>query len=192
MSERRSSGPGCLKISLGIGCIAPAAFCCGLIVIALIIAVVIRAGREQATQEAIERNGGRGAFESPIAASAWMAFKDGQVRATRVIRPAAVSADPFRFGNAAPAAGAEYAVVWFELSCTADKCDPGSIKLRLTGTDGTEWDEKARALVDNFDSNDAVKGGTTSGWQCFEVPTGTALRTIRVEWGAETLHVGVP
>ncbi len=189
--ERR--GPGCLGIGLSIGCVAPAAFCVGLIIIAAVVAAVIQSNKENATEKAVERNGGLGTFEAPIPAGTWADFKNGDVRATRIVRPANTMVEEFNQFNADAPQGADYVLVWFELTCQIDMCHPSTLDIRLMDAAGGDWGEPwVLVLDDDFDHNDAVRNGTIQGWQAFEFPTGEPISTIKIEWGSETLHLAPP
>jgi hypothetical protein len=190
----KGGGPGVLKIGLGVGCVGPLALCIGLIVIVVIVAALIQAGEEAATEEAVERNNGRGTLDEPIAAGNWMDFEDGDVRVTRIVRPANEEVEEMNFLNDDPTSGTEYVLVWFEMKCGEDKCNPPiDTDLHLMDSDGTAWKEPLFiALDDDLDHEEAIRGGTMAGWQAFEFPTREPIRTIRVKWGSETLHVEPP
>ncbi len=189
---KQKGGPGCLKIGLGVGCIAPAAFCAGLIIIAVIIAALVQAGKKSVTEEAIKRNGGLGSSEKPIAAQDWAEFKEGRVRATRLIRNADQMIEGFNSFNPDPPVGADYVLVWFELECHADKCNPGLLDLRLMDSQKKAWGEPWVLVLDPDFETDALRGATTSGWQGFQFPINETIQTIKIEWTNETLYIQPP
>ena len=192
-AKQKNGGPGCFKISLGVGCIAPAAFCSGLIVIAVIIAFLVQAGKESATEDAIKRNNDFGSFEKPIVAMEWAQFEKGNVRATRIIRPADEMIESFNMFNDESPTGADYVLVWFELECQSDKCNPRLLDLRLMDAQEKAWGEPWVLVLENdLDSEEALRDASISGWQGFEFPTGEKIQTIKIEWGSETLHVVPP
>jgi hypothetical protein len=189
MGEKK--GPGCLKIGLGVGCVAPIAFCIGVIVIIMIVVALVQQGKKTATEDAIKHNNDRGAFETPI--DGWADFEKGNIRATSLIRPADDMIEFFNQFNDESPTGADYVLVWFEMECESDKCNPGLLDLRLMDAEEKEWGEPWLLLLeDDFDSEEALRGNTIGGWQGFEFPTGETIQTIKVEWSAETLHLAVP
>lgn len=193
-SRKESRGPGCLKIGLGVGCIAPIVFCIGVVIIIAIIVTLVQQGEKAATEEAIERNGGFGSFEKPIAAQEWADFETVDLRAMRIERPADAMVEEFNPFNDDSPEGADYVLVWFELRCEQDKCStPISLDLQLMEDEDTKWGESLFTVVDNdLDADEALDGSMISGWQLFEFPTGKEIKTIRAKWGSETLHLTVP
>ena len=191
-AEKKGRGPGCFKIGLGVGCVAPAAFCGAVIVVIIIVAALIQANKESATEDAIKRNGGLGSFEKPIAVEGWAVFDKGKVRAMRLVRPATDMVEEFNMFNPDPPLGADYVLVWFDLECQIDKCNPGALSLHLTDGQKKDWGEPWLLVLDSDFETDAVRGATTSGWQGFQFPTGEPIQTIKIEWGAETLQVQPP
>lgn len=189
---KQKGGPGCFKIGLGVGCVAPAAFCVGLVVIAVIVMALVQAGEKSATEEAVKRNNGFGSFEKPISVQQWAVFEKGTVRATRLIRQADQMVEEFNTFNPNPPAGADYALVWFELQCNVERCDPDLLDLRLMDSQEKAWGEPWVLVLDSDFDKAALRGATTAGWQGFQFPVGETVRTIKIEWGSETLHVEPP
>ncbi|MCD4685779.1 MAG: hypothetical protein K8S97_07570 [Anaerolineae bacterium] len=191
-SERR--GPSCLGIGLGIGCVAPALFCGGVLVILLIIAVLINAGQDKAQKDALEANNGRGTLDEPIAAGTWMQFDDGEVRATQLIRPADATIEGFHSGNRDAADGAEYVLVWFDVRCNQAKCNEIlHTGFRLVDTDGKEWDEEIIfVLSENLNGQEAIEGGMMAGWQVFEIAQGNAIQAVKVTFEGVSLYCDPP
>jgi hypothetical protein len=193
--ERKDSG--CLQIA-GLSCTLPMIGCAALVVCSLatvvIIALLVGVGRKRATEEAIERNGGYGALESPIPANTWAQFNDGSVMAVRLVRPATSMVEGFSTLNEAPPAGADYVLVWLSIYCDKDKCDPPrDTDIHLIDAAGAHWKEPPLLILDDdLDHQEAVRGATVEGWQAFEFPTGGQIQTIRVKWGPETLHLAPP
>jgi len=190
---KQKGGPGCLKLSLSFGCGGPLFFCAGIVGIVIVLAVLVQAGKESATEKAIERNNGYGSFEKPISEQRWADFENGNVRVTRIIRPADAMIEDFnQFNDDAPA-GAEYVLAWFELKCEADECRPRALDLRLMDKNEKAWGEPwILVLDDDFDSNKALRGATIAGWQGFAFPKNEEVQTIKIEWNNETLHIKPP
>lgn len=186
----KQKGPGCLKYALSFGCGVPMAFCGGLILVALVIAYLVNQGEEAATKDAIERNNGRGIIEQPIASGEWAKFEDGQLRSTRLIRPADEMIEDFNTFNDESPEGADYVLVWFEVKCEADRCQPSvDLKLRLVDDAGKEWSEPLFIVLrEDLDSQEAVRNGSMAGWQVFEFPSGEDIQSIWMKWDTETLY----
>ncbi|HML25039.1 MAG TPA: hypothetical protein PKD09_25520 [Aggregatilinea sp.] len=186
--------PGCLGISLGVGCGAPLFFCIGLIVIVAVIAAVIQSQKEDATEKIVDANAGHGTLENPIPVGQWAAFTGGQVTAQRIVRPATEMVEGFNQFNSNPATGAEYVLLWFDLRCTEDRCVPRvDLKIRLVDSAGKQWGEPTIVMLDDdFDDTDAVSGAAIGGWQAFEYPSNEPIQAIWIEWGDETLYLLPP
>lgn len=201
MSEPRivvqQKGPGCLRL-LGLSLTLPVVGCIGLAICAVVLCggvlVLIGAGEKAATEQAVQRNGGLGTLDEPIPARTWARFKDGNVLAVRTVRPANAMIEGFSAFNRPAAAGADYVLVWFQFQCQKDKCIPWvDTDLYLVAPDGKSWDEIAFLdLDDHLDTKEALKGAVIEGWQAFEFPSGSAVRAVRVKWGAETLYLQLP
>lgn len=191
--KRERRGPGCLGIGLGIGCVAPAAFCVGLIVIIAIIAAVIQSQQEKEEQDALAANEGRGTLEEPVPVGQWIKFDDGEVRVGRVVRPANAMVANFNMFNDDPAAGAEYVLVWFDVLCEQQDCHLfWDVSFDLVGSDGKTWDEASAVLEPDLDSQDAIEGATVGGWQAFEVPVGATISAVRVDFESVALYAELP
>lgn len=192
--RKERSGPGCLSIGLGIGCVAPIAFVIGVIAIIVIVLALVAQGQETATEEAVAANNDRGTLDKPIAAGDWMTFDDGKVRATRLVRPADAQIEEMNRFNDAPSEGAEYVLVWFELTCLQPECSASwNISLWLVDTDGKEWNEATfMVLDDDFDGQNAVEGGTIAGWQVFEIAKGKPIKALKVQFESVPLYVEPP
>lgn len=191
--EKKSGGAGCLKLSLAGGCGVPAAFCLGLIVIAIIIAVLVQQGKKASTKEAIQRNNDLGTFTDPIPSGRAALFKDGTLKVVDVLRPANQRVKSDNMFNDDPAAGAEYVLVKFEIVCKASRCNPGLMSFHLMDANEKEWGEPLLlVLSDDFDSQEAITGGTAQGWQGFQFPIGEPIKTVKVEWSNETLQLALP
>ena len=192
--QREKSGPGCLKLGFSVGCIAPALFCVGLIVLVVVIVALVQQGEEKATKDAVDRNEGRGTLEEPIATGEWMIFEEGKVRATRLVRPANSVVEEMNMFNDDPPQGTEYVLVWFEIACEKDECHPSiDTDLHLIDTEDEDWEEPLfLVLEDDLDDARAIKGAQIAGWQAFEFPEQRAIQTIRVKWGSEILHTIPP
>lgn len=191
--KRERRGPSCLGIGLGVGCVAPAAFCIGVTIIAVIIFALVQEGEKAATDEAIEANDGRGSLEEPITAGEWMKFDDGQVRATRMIRPADDMVEDFNMFNDESAEGAEFALVWYEVKCEKESCTAFNINFHLVDVDGKQWDEESFMVLDeDLDGQEAIEGGMMSGWQVFEIAQDKAVQALKIKFGAATLYVEPP
>ncbi|MBN1201453.1 MAG: hypothetical protein JXJ20_06320 [Anaerolineae bacterium] len=191
-------GPGCLKWLFGgifgLGCGVPIAFCGGIILLIIIVAALIQQGEKAATNEAIDRNDGRGTLEEPIRAGEWAIFEDGEVQSTRMIQPADDVIKEFNRYNSDSSEGAEYVLIWFKIKCNKDRCYPPlDLDLHLVDSDGTKWKEPLFiTLDDDLDRKDGVKGSTLEGWQAFEFPTSETIEGISIKWGGETLYQEVP
>lgn len=194
MSEKKGGGPGCLKIGLGVGCVAPVVFIIGVIVVIVVIVALVQQGQQSATEEAIDRNGGYGTVEKPIPVGTWAKFERGQIRATRLVRPADAMVEKFNSFNDEAPSGAEYVLVWFELKCGEEKCTPSiDLDLRLEDENGKAWKEPwVLVLDDDFDNQEALEGASIEGWQGFEFPVDEAIVAIKVKWGNETLYLAAP
>lgn len=165
-----------------------------MIILCIGLIVIIRAGEKAATDKAIdELNNGRGTQDEPIARGTFMKFNHGQVRATRMIRPATTMVtDMFRV-NQPPAAGADWVLVWFEVTCEKQECREFELDLQLVDNEGQEWSEPELfelALADKLD--EAIQGATMSGWQAFEVSQSVSLELLKVKWGGVTLYQEIP
>ena len=193
VKEKRKA-PGCLGISLGVGCGAPLFFCIGLIVIVILIAAVLQSQKEDATKKAVDVNVGQGTLENPIDAGARVQFTNAAVTVERMVRPATAMVEGFNAYNEDPAVGAEYVLLWVNLICQKDHCQPQlDFKIRLVDTAGKEWGEPFVVILDsNLDGQEALRGATLSGWQAFEYPIGEPIQVIWMNWGDETLYVRPP
>jgi hypothetical protein len=149
-------------------------------------------GADEATREAVEQNAGRGRQNNPIAAGEWIKFREGNVRATQIVRPATDFVNE-QMGavDVQPAVGADFLVIWFELECKKDFCDENELDIQLIDNQDSKWPEAVLPLfVSGFD--DAVEGSTTAGWQVFEFPKNREIELIEVKWGAAKLYVRPP
>lgn len=182
---REKGGRGCFKNLLILFVL--------LVVVVIGLFALLNPSTETAEQSAA-RNAGRGTLDTPIPVNEWMQFKDGQVRATKIIRPANTRVKQMNMFNDDAPAGADYVLVWFEVKCEKDHCR-GNIDLDLWLIDDAEkqWGEPTFiTLEDNLDSAEALRGSMMAGWQVFEYPTGKEIEAIRIRWSGETLHTEAP
>lgn len=172
------------------GCIRNLAIISGILILAVIVLSALNNGQE----EALKSNDGRGTLDNPISAGEWMQFDDGQVRVTRMIRPADAMVEGFNMFNDEPAAGAEYALVWFEIKCEQERCNATwNTNLRLVDEDGKQWKEPTLIVLDNdLDGQEAIEGGLMSGWQAFEVAKDKKVQAVYVEFEGVTLYTTPP
>lgn len=194
LKKKRSGGPGCLKIGLGVGCVAPIAALVGVVVIVAIVVSMISAGEEASTKDAVSANDGRGTLDNPISPRQPMVFDAGEVRATRLVRPADAMIEDFNMYNDAPAAGTEYALVWYEVECGEEECDAAlDLSFALVDSDGKEWGEELFLVLSNdLDDEEAIRGGVMSGWQVFEIAKGKSIEALKVKFGTATLYAAPP
>lgn len=71
----------------------------------LLATAIACASSEEQTKDAVNKNAGRGTLDNSIPAGEWMDFKDGKVRATRMIRPASTQIKRMNMYNADPQLG---------------------------------------------------------------------------------------
>lgn len=180
---KRSCFGGMMKW-IGIGVVA----CIGLVVVAV---VLLGLGSKAATDKAIDNNGGRGSEDEPIAANTFMKFENGEVRATRLIRPATRDVSQMNQFNDEPAAGAEWVLVWFEVKCEQDECRQSQLNLKLVDAEGKEWGEPILITLDT-PLDDAIEGATMQGWQAFEFPQTGTIDLIKVGWSSVSLYQEPP
>jgi hypothetical protein len=183
---QQQKGGSCLKRSV-IGCGA-------LIALMIVCGIIYAIAQSQATKEAVARNNGRGTLDKPIAATDWMEFENGDVRVTRIMRPASAEVERMNMFNDEPAEGAEFVLVWLEVKCNQSRCTPSvDLSLHLAAPDKHEWSEPLFiVLEDNLDAGEALRDSTVGGWQVFEYPTGQDIQALKVNWGAETLYTALP
>jgi SH3-like domain-containing protein len=125
-----------------------------------------------------------GSQRSPYPANTWLDFPNGQVRATRIERPANATVDQFSIINDAPPVGAEYVLIWFEVKCEASLCEAfKDLDIRLIDSNGQAWPESWWLVLNpDLDSMEAVQGYMMEGWQVFEFPIGESIQSIQVQW----------
>lgn len=125
-----------------------------------------------------------GTANLPLPAGSWLKFDSGQVRATRYIRPANSVVADFNMFNSDPSVGADYVLVWFEVYCEQQTCDPGAdLDIRLIDSTGQLWGEMLfEVLEPDLDMMSGLQGSTLAGWQLFEVPIGRNISRIQVKW----------
>lgn len=193
-SKRERGGPGCLKIGLGVGCVAPVLFLIGVIVIVVVIASLVQAGQKKATEDAVSANAGRGTLDNPVEAGQWMIFDSGKVRVTKLVRPADATIKDMNMFNDEPAAGTEYTLVWYEVACGKDKCNARwDLDLALVDVDQKTWEEEPFIVLDSdLDGQDAIEGGIMSGWQAFQVAKDKDIQALKVKFDLVTLYAAVP
>lgn len=189
---------GCVGVFLGtfaaLGIFAFVIIGCIIIACVGMIALFVT-GQEAADNLAQEANGGKGDQDNPIEAGQWIIFTGAEIRPVRITRPATDEVERFNQFNEAPAAGADYVLVWFEVKCLATTCDlqtEGS-GFWLVDEAGKEWGEPfALVLEDNLDTKEAVQGATAAGWQAFELPTVASIQSIAVRWNGVKLYTLPP
>lgn len=125
-----------------------------------------------------------GSANYPAPAGSWLKFDSGQVRPVRHIRPADSTVANFNMFNSNPSIGAEYVLVWFEVYCEQQTCDPGAdLDIRLIDSTGQLWGEMLfEVLEPDLDMMSGLRGSTLAGWQLFEVPIGRSISRIQVKW----------
>jgi hypothetical protein len=168
-----------------------------LVLLVLAAATIACSSSEQLTNDAVKENAGRGTIDNPIPAGEWMSFKDGKVRATRMIKPASAQIKQMNMYNADPPVGADYVLVWFEFLCEKDRCNPQiDLDFFLIDSSGKQWSEPSFIVLDNnLDTQEALRDYTMKGWQAFEFPSNETVKAIRVKWGlvtGATLHTSPP
>ncbi len=159
-----------------------------------VVIVMAFANRDEASDKAVKRSGGKGTLDNPIPVNEWAVYKDGKVRATRIIRPATQQIKDWNQFNDDPPVGADYVLVWFEVECQKEKCNPAiDLDIYLMQSKDKKWKEPWFVVMeDDLDSAEALKGSTMQGWQVFEFPSGQSIQAIQVRFGGETLYLAMP
>jgi len=194
--KRRSRGCGCLNAVAS------------LILLAVLIAVVIAlttnnedgepAGpvdKISGTQRALVTPTVQvGTLRNPYPAGTQVQFARGTILIDRMVRPATVMVEDFNQFNEDPAVGAEYVLLWVNLTCGEDRCQPQlDFKIRLVDTNGKEWGEPMLIILEpNLDGQEALRGAALAGWQAFEYPIGEPIQAIWMRWGNQTFYVQPP
>ncbi len=126
----------------------------------------------------------RGTMNNPYPSGSWLQFEGGQVRTSQIVRPANSMVESFNMFNSPPAAGAEYVLVWFEVRCQQERCEPmADLDIRLIDSNGQVWGESLfEVLEPDLDMMEGIRGSTLAGWQLFEVPIGKGLSLFQIKW----------
>jgi hypothetical protein len=159
--------------------------------------IIIGAGIDQAQQEAIAANEGKGTLENPIPSGWGVIFEEMMLTPVRYRLNATDDAAMWRIKEE-PAVGTEYAIVWIELTCRRAErtCGGDDFKVWLVDSNGVEWGEPFPLFVGTYTDLDLIEvanGNKGAGWQAFEFPTsGVSLQAIKFQLGAVTLYAAPP
>jgi hypothetical protein len=125
-----------------------------------------------------------GSLKNPYPSGSWLEFDDGSVRSSNIVRPADSMVESFNMFNSSPAAGAEYVLIWFEVSCATQKCSPvADLDIRLIDSTQQIWGEQWLEVLDpDLDLMEGLMGSTLAGWQLFEFPIGRGIAAIQISW----------
>jgi hypothetical protein len=186
-----------MQFFAGIGILGVAAVGCVVVCVcgACIWGIVtVVAKQNEATQNTIALNNGRGAQNRPIPAGTWAKFDNGQVRILQVEWDATQQVlDDTLLGETSLAAGSKYILMRFEIFCEKQQCDQSELDIRLVADDDSRWDEELSLVKYNEDMPDAVQGAKADGWQAFEFPIEERfVQTVQIKWEGVTLYLTPP
>lgn len=188
---------GCMKMILGGGIMsiviigACLAGCIG-------IAVLVALSQDAQTKDAIEANAGRGTMDNPIPAGETVTFTDHfSVEVLDVMRPANAEVERMNQFNETPAAGTDYVLIRFRMTCLqsgSDACNGFDLKVRIVDDAGNEWGEPTLIMLSpSLDSQESIAGNTVEGYKGFEFPTSGTMESLKM-WvtGGATLYSEIP
>lgn len=185
-----------METLLGFGKITLVAIGCTVVCVcaACVIGVLlIMAGENAATNQAIQDNDGFGSEGKPIPLGEYAQFKNGQVRIAEADYAATERVlNETLLGATNIAAGSRYILIRFDMFCEKQHCDQSELALHVIADDGKAWSEELTLAKYNEDFPDAVEGAASTGWQVFEFPVARTVKAVRVKWEGVTLYLAAP